>query len=271
MRKQAIRGEPTPLSGHEATERTETEHGEETEQADREGAEKEGGRKKVETERLERERLEREKLESERVERELADREWEEQERTQREWDENEPAPIESNEEDEVMPPQTIVIDSDSSDVPSCSGTGATSRVFVSGGTIGVLPKQPPKKGLKRKPKDPLVPPVKKKSSSVKRAKHVTSSESENGFEDKVAAPKNKKEAKTAKTASNNNLGDDNRTWTTKEIECLLCIMEEMLEEFNSISKIKKKLWENVTTCLYWIIFVTNQFYYLLGGTAYEK
>jgi hypothetical protein len=268
MRKQAIRGEPTPLSGHEATERTETEHGEETEQADREGAEKEGGRKKVETERLERERLEREKLESERVERELADREWEEQERTQREWDENEPAPIESNEEDEVMPPQTIVIDSDSSDVPSCSGTGATSRVFVSGGTIGVLPKQPPKKGLKRKPKDPLVPPVKKKSSSVKRAKHVTSSESENEVEDKVAAPKKKKEAKTA---LNNDLGDEHRAWTTKEIECLLCIMEEMLEEFNSISKIKKKLWENVTTCLYWIIFVTNQFYYLLGGTAYEK
>ena len=137
MRKQAIRGEPTPLSGLEATERTETEHGEDSEQADREGAGKDYGRKKVETERLERERLERErlvrerlerkKLESERVERELADREWEEQERTQREWDENEPAPIELDEEDEVMPHQTIVIDSDSSDVPSCSRTGAAS------------------------------------------------------------------------------------------------------------------------------------------------
>jgi hypothetical protein len=57
------------------------------------------------------------------------------------------------DEEDEVMPHQTIVIDSDSSDVPSCSGAGAASRVFFSGGTNGVLPKQPPKKGLKRKKK----------------------------------------------------------------------------------------------------------------------
>jgi uncharacterized membrane protein YqiK len=56
-----------------------------------------------------------------------------------------------------------------------------------------------------------------------------------------VAAPRKKKEAKKAKTAANNDLGDDNRTWATKEIECLLCIMKEMLEELNSISKIKIK------------------------------
>ncbi|EFX78463.1 hypothetical protein DAPPUDRAFT_105260 [Daphnia pulex] len=54
-----------------------------------------------------------------------------------------------------ATPPQTIVIISDSSDVPSCSGTGAASRVFFAGSTIGVLPKQPPKKGLKH-PKERL-------------------------------------------------------------------------------------------------------------------
>ncbi|EFX75193.1 hypothetical protein DAPPUDRAFT_250789 [Daphnia pulex] len=52
--RQKAKGEPTALSGHEKTERAETEHDEKT--------------------------------------REVADREWEEQERAQREWDDNEVA-----------------------------------------------------------------------------------------------------------------------------------------------------------------------------------
>lgn len=109
------------------------------------------------------------------------------------------------------------------------------------------MPKPLPKKGLKRKQKDQLDPSVKNNSSSVKKAKHVTSSESESGSENEVitAPPRKNKEAKNAATKE---LGDEKRTWSTDEIECLLSIMEEMLEEFNSITKTKKKLWEKVTS-----------------------
>ncbi len=156
-------------------------------------------------------RVETERLERERVEREVAQRVWEDQERAQREWDENEVSPVELDEEDEVLSSKTIAIDSDSSDVPSGSRTGATSRVFVSGAMISVLPKPLPKKGLKRKQKDQLAPSVKRNSSSVKKSKHVTSSESESGSENEVitAPPRKNKEAKNAATKE---LGDEKRT-----------------------------------------------------------
>lgn len=53
------------------------------------------------------------------------------------------------DEDDEVLSSSTIAIDSDSSDVPPGSGTGAAARVHVSGGKITVLPKPHSQKGLK--------------------------------------------------------------------------------------------------------------------------
>lgn len=56
--RQEGKGEPTALSGHEETERAETEHGEKTVQVDREGTKKDCEiKKRVERERLERERV----------------------------------------------------------------------------------------------------------------------------------------------------------------------------------------------------------------------